>query len=86
MADCNDNIFGLFFGDDERVVAAVVAVRGRSAEDIAAAEDDGSLPVSSSFRIRDFRSSNSSQTVEGAVVDIVDSVALMSAYRGRSVL
>jgi len=63
-------------GDEDMVVTVVVAVRGLSAVafDIAAAEDDGSLPVNSSFRILDFKSSSSSHTVEGAVVDIVDSV------------
>lgn len=63
-------------GDDDMVVIVVVAVRGLSAEtvEMAAWEDVGSFPVSSSFRIRDFRSSNSSQTVDGAVVDNVDSV------------
>lgn len=66
------------------VVAAVVAVRGRSALDMAAAEDDGSLPVISSFRIRDLRSSSSSHTVEGAVVDTVDSVLFCSTSLGLS--
>ena len=57
------------------VVAAVVAVRGLSvAGDIAAPEDGGIRPVSSSLRILDFKSSSSSQTVEGAVVDMDDSV------------
>ena len=70
---------GLCCGDPDIVVAAVVAVRGLSAELIAAADDEGSLPVSSSLRILDFRSSNSSQTVEGAVVEIVDSVATCSS-------
>lgn len=37
-------------------------------------EEDGSLPVSSRLLSRDFRVSNSSQTVEGAVVETVDSV------------
>lgn len=58
------------------VVTVVVAVRGLSVDmcDMAAAEDVGSFPVSSSFRILDLRSSSSSHTVEGAVVDKVDSV------------
>jgi hypothetical protein len=66
----------LCFGDEDSVVAVVVAVRGRSPEtlDIAAADDPGNLPVNSSFLIRDLRSSSSSQTVDGAVVDKVDSV------------
>ena len=78
MADCKLVVLGFVFGDEDMVVAAVVAVRGRSAVDIAAAEETGNLPVNSNLRIRDFKSSNSSQTVEGAVVDIVDSVALCS--------
>lgn len=77
MADCNGATTGLLLGDEDIVVvAAVVAVFGRSDVDIAAAEDGGSFPVSSNFRIRDFKSSSSSQTVEGAVVEMVDSVAL----------
>ena len=64
------------FGDDDTVVTVVVAVGGLSpkAPAIAAPEDWGSLPVSSSLRILDFMSSSSSHTVEGAVVDTVDSV------------
>jgi hypothetical protein len=66
------------------VVAVVVAVGGRSADarETAAPEVGGSFPVNSSFRIRDLRSSSSSQTVDGAVVDAVDSVP--SAMRGVS--
>lgn len=58
------------------MVTVVVAVRGLSPEilDIAAADEGGSFPVSSNLRILDFKSSNSSQTVDGAVVDKVDSV------------
>lgn len=69
----------------------VAAVRGLScaAPDMAAWDEGGNLPVSSSLRIRDFKSSNSSQTVEGAVVDSVDSVpstrALSISPRARSV-
>lgn len=68
--------FCLCFGDEDTVVTVVVAVRGRSPaiEDMAAADEEGSFPVNSSFRIRDFRSSSSSQMVDGAVVDMVDSV------------
>jgi len=64
------------FGDDEIVVMVVVAVGGRSFRTfhIAAFEDFGRIPVSSSLRNRDFRSSSSSQTVDGAVVETVDSV------------
>jgi hypothetical protein len=74
------------FGDTDIVVAFVVAVLGLSpvAEDIAAAEEEGNFPVSSSFLIRDFRSSSSSQTVDGAVVDIVESVASRARYFERS--
>ena len=56
---------------------ADAAVRGLSAEPFGIAaweEEEGSLPVNSSFRIRDLRSSNSFQTVEVASVDTVDSV------------
>lgn len=68
--------FCLCFGEEEMVVTVVVAVRGRSPaiEDMAAADEAGNFPVSSNFRILDFRSSNSSHTVDGAVVDRVDSV------------
>jgi hypothetical protein len=76
IADCSWFTAGLCFGEDDVVVAAVVAVFGRSDVVMAAADDGGSFPVNSSFRIRDFRSSNSSHTVDGAVVEMVDSVAL----------
>ena len=58
------------------VVAFVLAVGGRSSEarEMAAPDVGGSLPVSSRRWIRDLRSSNSSQTVEGAAVDVVESV------------
>lgn len=61
---------------DDMVVAVVVAVGGRSVEarDIAAPEVAGNLPVNSNLCIRDFNSSNSSHTVDGAVVETVDSV------------
>lgn len=64
------------------MVTVVVAVLGRSIDDIAAADEVGSLPVSSSFLMRDFRSSSSSHTVDGAVVEMVDSVgaAALGAY------
>ena len=57
--------FFSLFGDESIVVGAVVAVRGRSAlsPETAAADVGGSFPVSSSFLIRDFRSSSSSHTV-----------------------
>lgn len=69
-------VFRPCLGDEDIVVTVVVAVRGLSPdmEDIAAAEEEGNFPVNSSFRILDFRSSNSSHTVDGAVVDRVDSV------------
>jgi hypothetical protein len=72
------------FGDEDMVVTVVVAVGGRSLEarDIAAPDVAGNFPVNSSLCIRDLRSSNSSQTVDGAVVDTVDSVP--SAARGVS--
>lgn len=64
------------FGDRELVVIVVVAVGGRSRKvlDIAPLDEAGNTPVISSLRILDFMSSSSSQTVEGAVVDTVDSV------------
>lgn len=74
----------LFLGELDNVVAAVVAVRGRSVDVMAAADEGGSLPVSSSFLILDLRSSSSSHTVEGAVVEMVDSVATFSPTRKRS--
>jgi hypothetical protein len=68
--------FSTRLGDEDMVVAVVVAVGGRSSDnlDTAAPEVDGSLPVSSSRCILDLRSSSSSHTVEGAVFDKVDSV------------
>jgi hypothetical protein len=70
------------FGDPDMVVAFVVAVGGRSSEalDIAAPEVAGIFPVSSKRLIRDFKSSNSSQTVEGAAVDDEDSVPSAAAW------
>lgn len=67
----------LCFGDEDIVVMVVDAVGGRSPKtlDIAAPDVDGNLPVSSSFFILCLRSSTSSQIVDGAVVDIVDSVS-----------
>jgi hypothetical protein len=75
----------LRFGDVDMVVAVVVAVGGLSplAWETAAPEVAGSLPVNSSFRILDFKSSNSSQTVDGAVVDVVPS-SVLSAALGNS--
>lgn len=79
-------------GEVDRAVMVVAAVRGLScaAPDIAAWDDGGNFPVSSSLRILDFKSSSSSQTVEGAVVDGVDSVpsarALSVSARARSVV
>lgn len=70
------------FGEDEKLVIAVLAVRGRSPDTFDNAEEEGNLPVSSRLRIRAFKSSNSSHTVEGAVVDRVDSVP---SWRTRSV-
>lgn len=72
------------FGDEDIVVTVVVAVRGRSpeADEIAAPDDCGNLPVNSSLRILDFRSSSSSQTVDGAVVETVDSVPSARALSG----
>lgn len=71
-------------GEEDRVVMAVFAVRGLSLVGvyIAAEDEGGSFPVTSSFLIRSLRSSNSSQTVDGAVVDNVDSVP---SGRDRSV-
>ena len=71
-------------GDEDIVVTVVVAVGGRSfdAREIAAPDVGGNFPVNSSLCILDLRSSNSSQTVDGAVVDTVDSVP--SAARGVS--
>lgn len=75
-----------WFGDEDSVVAVVAAVRGLSPEcdmeDIAAWEDGGSLPVNSSLRIRDLRSSSSSQTMDGAFVDNVDSVPSCRVFSG----
>ena len=72
------------FGEEDKVVMAVFAVRGLSFVGvyIAAEDDEGSLPVSSSFLMRSLRSSSSSQTVDGAVMDNVDS---LPSARDRSV-
>jgi hypothetical protein len=65
-------------GDVDMVVTVVVAVPGRAvACDMAAPDDVGSLPVISNLRIRDFRSSSSSHTVDGAVVEVVDSLSVL---------
>jgi hypothetical protein len=63
-------------GEADMVVAFVVAVRGRSSDDLGAVDPamDGILPDNSSRWILDFKSSNSSQTVEGAAVEDEDSV------------
>ena len=78
VTDGSEEIWSVLrcFGDDDMVVMVVVAVGGRSfnAFDIAAFEEFGSAPVSSSLRSLDFISSWSSETVYGSVVDTVDSV------------
>lgn len=63
-------------GEEKAVVTVVAAVRGLSAaaDDMAACEDGGNFPVNSRLRIRDLRPSSSSQTVDGALVDKVDSL------------
>lgn len=63
-------------GEADTVVAFVVAVRGRSSDDLdmAPPDVDGILPVRSRRWILDFKSSNSSQTVDGAAVEDEDSV------------
>jgi hypothetical protein len=65
------------FGEPDSVVAPVPAVGGLSSGtlEIAALEFFGSLPVNSSRWIRDFSSSSSSQTVDGAAVELDDSDA-----------
>src|SRR2546430_6827440 len=87
MAESGGGVLALAcFGDVDIVVAFVVAVRGLSpvAEDIAAADEDGNFRVSSSFLNRDFKSSSSSHTVDGAVVEMVESVASRARYLSRS--
>ena len=66
-------------GEVDILVIVVDAVTGRSATelDMAALEDGGNFPVSSSFRILDRISSISSQTVDGAVVETVDSESIV---------
>ena len=69
-------IFSLrFFGDEDVFVIVVLAVPGLSpnAVAIAALDEAGSLPMTSKLLILDFKSSSSSQSVEGALVDVVDS-------------
>ena len=74
------------FGEEDIVVAVVVAVGGLSLEarDMAAPDVAGNFPVNSNLCILDLSSSNSSHKVDGAVVDTVDSVP--SAARGVSTL
>ena len=64
------------FGEGDIVVMAVVAVAGRSPRilDIAALDVEGIFPLSSSFLILEFRSSSCSRIIDGALVDMVDSV------------
>lgn len=71
-------------GEVDMVVAVVVAVGGRSPLGRMIWPDvGGRRPVSSSFFILDFKSSNSSQTVLGAVVEIVpSSLCPCSVLRG----
>jgi hypothetical protein len=66
--------FALLRGDEETVVTVVVAVRGRSPEELDAfpADAGGIRPVTSNRRILDFKSSNSSHTEDAAVVEAVD--------------
>ena len=86
MANISGEVLGLCsrLGDTDMLVIVVVAVAGRSREtvDIAAFDVDGKFPVSSILRMRDFNSSSSSQTVDGAVVDTVDSVPLSCGFLG----
>ena len=86
------------FGEEDMVVTVVVAVWGRSPTapftpamppPLACVVPDtvpfGALPilpVTSSFRMRDLRSSSSSHTVDGAVVETVDSVPCRSGGDG----
>lgn len=65
------------FGEPETVVAPVPAVGGLSSEalDMAAPDVLGNFPVNSNRWMRDFNSSSSSQTVEGAAVEFDDSDA-----------
>ena len=73
----SESDFRCCFGEEPMVVGAVVAVRGLSEPDpplmSAALEVGGIFPVSSSFLMRDFKSSSSSQTVEGAVCESTES-------------
>lgn len=68
--------FRCWFGDEETVVADVLAVRGRSADawDTMAPDVEGILPPISILRIRDLSSSNSSHTDAAGPVDPCDSV------------
>jgi hypothetical protein len=73
---CAGPVPELRLGEADTVVALVVAVLGRSSEDLDIPPPgvDGCFPVRSRRWILDFRSSNSSQTVEGAAVEEEDSV------------
>lgn len=72
-------------GEDELVVTVVVAVLGLSFEEFNTAAPDvaGIFPITSSLLIRCLISSNSSQMVDCAVVDVVDSVSSVFS-RGSS--
>lgn len=64
--------FAPWRGDDDTVVTVVVAVRGLSPDELDELPPPtaGIRPVTSRRRIRDFRSSNSSQTDDAAFVEL----------------
>ena len=71
------------------MVSVVVAVGGRSFDALETAAPDvvGNFPVSSNLCIRDLRSSSSSHTVDGAVVETLDSVpSVVRCVSGVSLL
>jgi hypothetical protein len=74
--------FRYCFGEDETVVTVVVAVCGRSVDPLEAACADvaGIFPDSSILLILDFKSSSSSQTVEGGGPESTESVPSAREY------
>lgn len=74
--ECSEASFcSLCRGEDEIVVTVVVPVRGLSPEEPEKPDipfDGGNFPVNSSRFILDFKSSNSSQTVDAADVETTD--------------
>lgn len=68
-----------YFRELDMVFIAIGGFQGRSAFDTVAADDDRCLPVSTSLQIRGLGSFSLSRIVDGAAVEIVGSVPLLSS-------